>query len=194
MVTSYGWFEEFPDQITAEDYATMPENFARTIEVIDGHIVKCESPSRVHNWVAFNMAAVFREGRKPSPWMMVDTDIDVRITDVPLNFRRPDVTVYRCIADNERLYSGDVLLVVEVVSPESSFKTDTVDKKAVYADAGIPVYLIVFLNAAQDAVEKIEEYWLEPSGVYRLVQLHTRRLVMDNPIPVDVRLDQLTSI
>jgi Uma2 family endonuclease len=194
MVTSYGWFDEFPDQITAEDYAKMPEEFARTIEVIDGHIVKCESPSRVHNRVAFNMAAVLKEGRKPSPCMMVESDIDVRITDVPLNFRRPDVTVYRCIADDERLYSRDVLLVVEVISPDSSYKTDTVDKKAVYADAGIPVYLIVFLNAAQDAVEKIEEYWLEPSGVYRLVQLHTRRLVMDNPIPVDVRLDQLTSI
>ena len=154
MATRFGWFDEFPDQITAEDYAKMPEEFARTIEVIDGHIVKCESPSRVHNRVAFNMAAVLKEGRKPSPGMMV----------------------------------------VEVISPESSFKTDTVDKKAVYADAGIPIYLIVFLNAAQDAVEKIEEYWLEPSGVYRLVQLHTRRLVMDNPIPVDVRLDQLTSI
>jgi Uma2 family endonuclease len=194
MVISYGWFGEFPDQITAEDYAKMPEEFARTIEAIDGHIVKCECPSRVHNRVAFTMAAVLKEGRKPSPCMMVDTDIDVRITDVPLNFRRPDVTVYRCIADDERLYNRDVLLVVEVVSPESSYKTDTVDKKAVYADAGIPVYLIVFLNAAQDAVEKIEEYWLEPSGVYRLVQLHARRLVMDNPIPVDVRLDQLTSI
>jgi Uma2 family endonuclease len=194
MATPFGWFDEFPDQITAEDYAKMLEEFARTIEVIDGHIVKCESPSRVHNRVAFNMAAVLKEGRKPSPCMMVDTDVDVRITDVPLNFRRPDVTVYRCIADDEGLYSGDVPLVVEVVSPESSFKTDTVDKKAVYADAGIPVYLIVFLNAAQDAVEKTEEYWLEPSGVYRLVQLHTRRLVMDNPIPVDVRLDQLTSI
>src|SRR5215469_18034440 len=100
------------------------------------------------------MAAVLKEGRKPSPGMMV----------------------------------------VEVISPESSFKTDTVDKKAVYADAGIPIYLIVFLNAAQDAVEKIEEYWLEPTGAYRLIQLHTRRLVMDTPIPVDVRLDQLTSI
>jgi Uma2 family endonuclease len=193
MAIPYGWFADFPDQITAEDYAKMPEDFSRTIEVIDGHIVKCESPSRIHNRVAFNVAAVLKEGRKPTPCVMVDTDIDVRITDVPLNFRRPDVTVYWCIADDERLYSRDVLLVVEVVSPESSFKTDTVEKKAVYADAGIPLYLIVFLNAAQDAVEKIEEYWLEPSGVYRLVQLHTRRLVMGNPIPVDIRLEQLTS-
>lgn len=194
MAIHYGWLAEFPDQITAEDYAAMPADFAKTIEVIDGHIVKCESPSRLHNRVAFNMAAVLKDGRKPVPCMMVETDIDVRMSDVPLNFRRPDVTVYRCIPDDERLYSTDVLLVVEVISPESSHKTDTVDKKAVYADAGIPVYLIVFLNAAQDSVEKIEEYWLEPSGTYRLVQLHTRRLTMDNPIPVDVRFDQLTAI
>jgi Uma2 family endonuclease len=194
MAISYAWFDAFPDQITAEDYAQMPEEFSRSIEVIDGHIVKCESPSRVHNRVAFNMAAVFKEGRKPTPCLMVETDIDVRITDVPLNFRRPDITVYRCVPDEARLYSPDVVLVVEIVSPESSLKTDTVDKKAVYADAGIPIYLIVFLNAAQDAVEKIEEYWLEPTGAYRLVQLHTRRLIMNTPVPVDTSFDQLTSI
>jgi len=81
--------------------------------------------------------------------------------------------------------------VAEVVSPGSSLKTDTVDKKAVYADAGISTYLIVFLNEGQDGVEKIEEYWLEPTGVYRLVQIHTRRLTMENPIPLDVRFGEL---
>jgi hypothetical protein len=60
--------------------------------------------------------------------------------------------------------------------------------------ASNPKTLIVFLNAAQDAVEKIEEHWLEPTGSYRLVQIHTRRLTMDNPIPIDVRFDQLTTI
>jgi hypothetical protein len=47
------------------------------------------------------------------------------------------------------------------------------------------------LNEGQDGVEKIEEYWLEPTGVYRLVQIHTRRLTMDNPVPLDVRFDEL---
>ena len=42
-----------------------------------------------------------------------------------------------------------------------------------------------------DVVEKIEEYWLEPTGVYRLVQIHTRRLTMENPIPLDVRFGEL---
>jgi Uma2 family endonuclease len=186
------WYRWIPEQITAEEYAELPEEVSRSIEVIDGHLVKCESPSRVHNRVAFNMAAAFKAGRKPTPCLMVETDIDVRITDVPLNFRRPDVTVYRCVPDDARLYSPETVLVAEIVSPDSSYKTDTVDKKAVYADAGIPVYLIVFLTAGEDAVEKIEEYWLDPTGGYRLVQLHTRRLIMNTPISVDLKFDQLT--
>lgn len=192
MPVSSEWYRWFPEQITAEDYEQLPEDFSRSIEVIDGHVVRCESPSRMHNRVGFNLAAAFKAGRKPEPCLMVETDIDVRFSDVPLNFRRPDITVYRCIPDDARLYSSETLIVVEVVSPESSLKTDTVEKKAAYADAGVPVYLIVFLNAAQDAVEKIEEYWLGPPGSYRLVQLHTRRLTMDNPIPLDIGFAQLT--
>jgi Uma2 family endonuclease len=194
MAVRSDWYESIPEQITAEEYAQLPEEFCQSIEVIDGHIVKCESPSRIHNRVAFNIAAALKAGRKPSPCYMVENDVDVRITDVPLNLRRPDITVYRCIADDARLYSGDAVLVVEIVSPDSSLKTDTVDKKAVYADAGIPVYLIVFLTPDQSSVEKIEEYWLDPTGSYRLVQLHTRRLVMDNPIAIDVGFPQLTEI
>ena len=113
MATPSSWFEGFPDQITAEDYAALPEEFCKTIEVIDGHVVKCESPSRVHNRVVLNLAIAFKAGRKPEPCLMVDTDIDVRITDVPLNIRQPDVTVSRCIPDSERLYSRDVVLVAE---------------------------------------------------------------------------------
>jgi hypothetical protein len=30
MATRHGWFDEFPDRITAEDYAKMPEEFSRT--------------------------------------------------------------------------------------------------------------------------------------------------------------------
>ena len=194
MASSYSWIDDFPAQITAEEYEALPEEFCATIEVIDGHIVKCESPSRLHNRVALNLAVAFKENRKPEPCLMVDTDIDVRITDAPLNVRQSDVTVSRCLPDNQRLYTRDVVLVVEVVSPDSSLKTDTVEKKAAYADAGIRVYLIVFLNAAKDGVDRIEEYWLDPTGSYRLVQLHTRRLTLTEPIPVNIPFTDLSAI
>jgi Uma2 family endonuclease len=134
------------------------------------------------------------ETRKPEPCLMIDTDIDVRITDVPLNVRQPDVTVSRCIPDDQRPYSTGVALVVEVVSPDNSLKTDTVEKKAAYADAGIRFHLIVFFNEASDGIDQIEEYRLDPTGAYRLVQLHTRRLTMTEPIPVDIPFAALSAI
>lgn len=121
---------------------------------------------------------------------MVETDVDVRISDAPLNFRRPGVTVYRCLPDGRRLYAHDAVLVIEVVSPDSSFRTDTVDKKATYAAAGIPAYLIVFLNEAKEGIELIEEYRLS-EGRYHLVSLHTRRLSMDSPVPIDAEFGGL---
>lgn len=184
------WYRWIPEQITERDYELLPEDFCRTIEVVDGHIVKCESPSRLHNRVARRMAARMEAGRKPEPCLMVETDVDVRINDVPLSLRRPDVTVYRCLDDDKRLYSGDALLVVEIVSPDSSFYTDTVEKKAVYAAAGIPAYLIVFLTEAGDGIEQIEEYRLS-EGRYHLVCLHTRRLTMDTPISIDIPFAEL---
>lgn len=186
------WYRGIPDQITAQEYEALPEDFCRTIEVIDGHIVKCESPSRLHNRVARRLAAALETGRTPEPYPMVDTDVDIRISDVPLNFRRPDVTVYRCLPDDRRLYAHDAVLVVEVVSPDSSFRTDTIDKKATYAAAGIPVYLIVFLNDSFDGIETIEEYRLS-EGRYHLVCLHTRRLSMDGPVPLDAGFAELAA-
>jgi Uma2 family endonuclease len=130
------WYRWIPDQITAREYELLPADFCRTIEVVDGHIVKCESPSRLHNRVARRMAVQMEAARKPEPCSMVETDVDVRLSDVPLSLRRPDVVVYRRLDDEERLYADDALLVVEIVSPGSSHHTDTVEKKAAYAAAG----------------------------------------------------------
>lgn len=179
--------------ITAAEYEALPEDICRTIEVVDGHIVKCETPSRLHNRVVRRLATVLELARKPEPCLMVETDVDVRISDVPLNFRKPDVTLYRCLPDDRRLHAGDAVLVIEVVSPDSSHFTDTVEKKAVYAAAGIGVYLIVFLDVVGEGIEKIEEYWLEPGGVYRLVQLHTRRLELKAPVRAEAEFDELTT-
>ncbi|MEV6136422.1 Uma2 family endonuclease [Nocardia sp. NPDC051990] len=161
-------------------------------EVIDDHIVKCESSSRLHKRVARRMAARMEAGRKPEPCLMVETDVDVRISDVPLSLRCPDVTVYRCLGDDAKLYADAAVLVVEIVSPENSHHTDTIEKKAAYAAAGIPVYLIVFLTEAGDGVKQIEEYRLS-EGRYHLVCLHTRRLTMDTPVPVDVAFGELVN-
>jgi Uma2 family endonuclease len=186
------WYRWIPEQITAEEYEALPQDFCRTIEVIDGHLVKCESPSRVHNRVGRRLAMALEQARKPEPCLMIETDVDVRISDVPLNLRRPDAVVYRCLSEDKRLYARDAVLVIEIISPDSSFRTDTVDKKAAYAAAGIPAYLIVFLSEAGDEVDQIEEYRLSEDR-YDRVRLHTKRLSLDAPISVEVPFDALTN-
>lgn len=148
--------------------------------------------SRVRNRVARRLADTLEQGRTCGSEMLVECRAEVWGDSSTPGHSRPDVVVYRCLADDRRLYARDVLLAVEIVSPDSSFRTDTVDKKAAYAAAGIPVYLIVFMAEAQGGIEQIEEYRLS-EGRYHLVCLHTRRLQMDMPIGLDVAFDTLAA-
>ena len=58
--------------------------------------------------------------------------------------RQPDLSVVRRGVDpsHHRVTAGDVALVVEVISPDS-VERDAVTKRAEYARAGIPAYLLV---------------------------------------------------
>jgi Uma2 family endonuclease len=53
-----------------------------------------------------------------------------------------------------------VYLVVEVTS-EATFETDTTVKRALYAGAGIPGYLIVQFDKDGGKISQIEEYRLD---------------------------------
>lgn len=74
-----------------------------------------------------------------TPCLAVTTDVEMhysrrRRLGGRFSFRRPDVTVYRCIGRGDQLTSSDAVMVIEVISPGSEY-IDTVDKKAQYADA-----------------------------------------------------------
>lgn len=73
--------------------------------------------------------------------------LDVVVSEVPATVRRPDVIVVRrgSLAGAKRAQASDVALVVEVVSP-STVETDWIVKRAEYARAGIPAYLVVDLR------------------------------------------------
>jgi Uma2 family endonuclease len=67
----------------------------------------------------------------------VATAVDLRLRDVPLLNRRPDIVVYDAsVPDDAVLRPQHCLLVVEVMSPDS-VTADQADKPAEYAAAGI---------------------------------------------------------
>jgi Uma2 family endonuclease len=96
------------------------------------------SASKRHNRLARILANALDAASGPE-WN-ADTDFDVRLQDVPLTNRRPDVVVYRAdTIDITPTRPEHVLLVAEVVSPGSE-TTDRIVKVDQYARAGIGFY------------------------------------------------------
>ncbi|MFH8880433.1 Uma2 family endonuclease [Streptomyces californicus] len=125
-------------QISAEQYGCWPEERCVGIEIVDGMVVVSPSASKRHNRLARLLANALDAAAGPD-WN-ADTDFDVRLQDVPLTNRRPDVIVYRAeTIDLTPTRPEHVLLVVEVVSPGSE-TTDRIVKVDQYAKAGIPFY------------------------------------------------------
>jgi Uma2 family endonuclease len=122
-------------QITAAEYESWSEEQCAGIEIVDGMVVVSPSASKRHNRLARVLANALDAASGPE-WN-ADTDFDVRLQDVPLTNRRPDVVVYRAdTIDVTPTRPEHVLLVAEVVSPGSE-TTDRIVKVDQYAKAGI---------------------------------------------------------
>lgn len=107
-------------QISAEQYDSWSEEQCAGIESVDGMAVVSPSASKRHNRLARILANALDAAAGPDWNTDTDTDFDVRLQDVPLTNRRPDVIVYRAeTIDLTPTRPEPVLLVVEVVSPGS---------------------------------------------------------------------------
>ncbi|MBO0831596.1 MAG: Uma2 family endonuclease [Actinobacteria bacterium] len=116
-------------------------------------------------------------------------DFDVRLQDVPLTNRRPDVVVYRAAAiDNTPMRPEHVALVVEVVSPGSE-TTDRIAKPSQYAEAGIPFYWRVEQLASSAPVTYT--YVLDPATRrYRDSDVFTGTIKVSAPFAVEIHLEE----
>lgn len=181
-----------PESLTLSEsaYDALPDQVRKLIEVIDGNIILCQSGTAEHSDVARRLANRLEAAVPDDPCLRVSTDIDVhfvkrRRKDGKFSFRRPDVSVYKCMPRGAKLTAADTVAVVEVVSPGSGY-TDTVDKLAEYAYEGIPVYLVVFLDG-EFYIKTIHEYRLDwASRTYRLVETHEHELELEQPFAVTV--------
>lgn len=175
-------------QVAAEQYAAWTEEQCAGIEIVDGMVVVSPSASKRHNRLARLLANALDAAAGPD-WN-ADTDFDVRLQDVPLNNRRPNVTVYRAETLDVALTRPEhVLLVVEVVSPGSE-TTDRIVKADQYARAGIQFYWRV--EQAATGAPIAYTYVLDPAtGRYRDGEVFTGVVKMAVPFPVEVDLGRI---
>ncbi|SFO93034.1 Putative restriction endonuclease [Amycolatopsis arida] len=86
------WMMLPPEGLTAAEYEALPEEICRRVEVVGGAIVVNVAPRRPHQTIVCRLANVLEAACGPQH--AVDFDVDLRLRDVPLLNRRPDIVVY----------------------------------------------------------------------------------------------------
>lgn len=140
--------------LTVADYAGLPEDDQYRWELLEGNLIMSPSPTPRHNYASGRLLIALAP-QLPADFVAIqDVDLDLGLApaEQPGSARRPDLVVVdrsaldRVDRDGGLLSAHDAVLVVELVSPGSR-RTDLVIKRGEYADAGIPHYWIVDLDA-----------------------------------------------
>ncbi len=122
-------------------YLWLTDHSNRLIEFTDGHVQELPMPTSTHQAVLAFLYDLFRAYLKPHGGVVMFAALRMRIRAG--KFREPDLLLLRDRTDRryqDRYWLG-ADLVVEVVSPDNPGR-DLVEKRADYAEAGIPEYWI----------------------------------------------------
>jgi Uma2 family endonuclease len=173
-----GWY--------ADDLDHLPEA-PRHTELIDGALVFMMSPQRSWHARIVTALAFFLAEQAPGD-IEVEREMTIRLDE--RNRPEPDLLVTTASYDPDRTFftPDQVLLVVEVVSPESAHRDRTV-KLRKYAEAGIRNYWRV---EDEDAAPVVHAYELDgPTRSYAPIGIHRHELRSSTPFTIRLDLDKL---
>lgn len=172
--------------LSADDYEALPEEVCRRIEIVDGAIVVNPAPRRSHQIFARRLANALEAACGPG--LAVSTDVDLRLRDVPLLNRRPDIVVYdSSLPDDFVLRAEHCVLVVELMSP-GSVTADRIDKPGEYAAGGIEHFWRI---ENTDDLEKLRvfRFMLDPATkAYAPAGVHDGPFTVSDPFTVNIDL------
>ncbi|MEW1628778.1 Uma2 family endonuclease [Streptomyces sp. NPDC089173] len=174
------------DGYTVDDLFTLPDLPPHT-ELIDGSLVFVSPQRKFHSTVIDLLVAGLRSTTAP-PEVKIRREMTVVLDR--RNGPEPDVSVIRSEADTKGMEqtsyaAADVLLAVEVVSPDSEAR-DREAKPHKYATAGIPHFWLVEMTGT-DQHPVVRVYELDPvTKAYALTGIHHDRLKTGVPFPVDI--------
>jgi Uma2 family endonuclease len=179
------------DGYTVDDLLTLPDLPPHT-ELIDGSLVFV-SPQRSFHTLAMDLLV-------PGLRSTVPGDLRVRREMTVVIDKRqgpePDISVIRAEAvsgvEETHYLAKDVVLAVEVVSPES-VKRDRERKPQIYAQAGIPHFWRVERGADERPVVYI--YELDPATkAYALTGIHHDMLKVTVPFDINIDLTEIDNL
>ncbi len=125
-----------------EEYLWLTDRCNRLVEFTDGHVQELPMPTFTHQAILAFLYRLFHEHLDPRGGVVMFAALRMRIRAGM--FREPDLLLLRDRSDSrcqDRYWLG-ADLVAEVVSPDDPDR-DLIEKRADYAEAGIPEYWIV---------------------------------------------------
>jgi Uma2 family endonuclease len=174
-----GWF--------ADDLDHLPEA-PRHTELIDGTLVFRMSPQRYWHSRVIAALTYALDAQAPDDIAVV-SEMTVRLDERS----RPEPDIVASVApvdDNRTWFAPDeVLLVIELVSPESEHRDRTV-KLRKYAEAGIPHFWLIEEEAGTAVVHVYELD--KPTGAY--VATEVCRATLELPVPFPISIDLTTLV
>lgn len=164
------------------EWDALPEDTSRRVELAEGVLQVAPKPIPLHQRIVVRLVNQFDAGAD-GRWAAF-ADVEVVIEDAPAaTVRAPDVVLVPpdLSVTVPRWDAREVMAAVEVVSPGSR-RLDRIVKFHEYADAGIPVYLVV--EATDDGVELTEFALVE--GTYEQVAVHRGTAALQLDVTLDL--------
>ncbi|AXE78879.1 Uma2 family endonuclease [Streptomyces atratus] len=180
-----------PDGYTVDDLFTLHDLPPHT-ELIDGSLVFVSPQRKFHTLAMYLLEQGLRSH--------VPEDLRVRremaVVLGKRNAPEPDLVVVTAEADGDqrqtRYQAADVLLAVEVVSPDSEAR-DRDTKPHKYAGAGIPNFWLV--EMAENDRPVVWTYQLDPvNKTYVSTGVHHDRLKLSAPYDIDIDLTAIDKL
>jgi len=187
MAALPGWMVLPPDGLTVAGYEALDEEICRAIEIVDGAIVVNPARHRMHQRIIRRLSYALESACGPD--LAVEFSVDLRLRDVPLLNRRPDLVVYEAgLPADAVLRPEHCRLVVEVMSP-GSITVDQIDKPAEYAAAGIPQFWRIENTTDEAAGLTVFCYRLDATTrSYVPTGAHQGVLATASPVPLNLDL------
>jgi Uma2 family endonuclease len=180
--------------LTVAEYLEIGEVEPGYSELVEGRLLMSPSPVPDHNYAAAEVRDQLRSQLPSGIEAIPDMDVDLQLAppDAPGTVRRPDLIVVprdarlRVRHEGGVIRASEVLVIVEVLSPGSK-RTDHIEKRSEYADAGIPHYWIVDIEPPVSllACHLAGEFGYADGGAV------TGTFTTSAPFPVEIDLDAL---
>ena len=159
-----------------EGYLWLTDYSRRLIEFTDGYIEELSMPTSTHQAILAFLYELLRDYLRPRGGIVMFAALRMRIREG--KFREPDILLLRHRSDpryQDRYWLG-ADLVAEVVSPDDP-QRDLVEKRADYAEGGIPEYWIVDPRDDTITVLVLQRDAYIEHGVFRRGQTATSPLL-----------------